>query len=224
MKSYITCLACLLVLLLSASTARAVWLIDTYMNGSSITSLSTADSLIASTSPIASGNIDLGDFLGFNSGEGTGHFSINNPVAGITQASATDNYAVQGTGLLVVPSTGYYTFGLNTDDGARLRIDGMDIIIDDGIHPPLDSAYVTVSLTEGLHAIEWTWFNHGGGAEAEIFAASGSYTGFNSNFKLVGDTSGLAVVQVPEPETIVLLLVVCISLSAFAWRRRKMAA
>src|SRR5438105_1532183 len=99
------------------------WLIRTYRSGTPVNGLSDADALIAGNFLIAATNIGLGDTLGFSTGEGIGHFTINNPVPGIPTDHATDNYAVQGTGFLSVPVSGPYTFGLNTDDGARLRID-----------------------------------------------------------------------------------------------------
>jgi len=174
------------------------WTIKTYRNGSPVNGLADADALISGGFLIASTNMAEGDMVGFSTGEGTGHFSINNPVPGIPNTQATDNYAVQGTGFVVVSSTGQYTFGLNTDDGARLRIDGSNVIVDDVRSPPHDSAYVTVCLSAGLHPIEWTWFNeaggvNGGGGEGEIFGALGVHTGFDAGFQLVGNTPGLLV-------------------------------
>ncbi len=175
--------------------ARADWLINTYRNGNTINNLSDADALISSTAPIASTNITEADLLGENPGSGSGHFSVNNPVPGIPQNQTIPNYAVQGTGFLEIAVAGNYTFALNTDDGARLRIDGVDVIVDNSQHGPSDSAYVTTNLSVGLHAVEWTWFNAGGGAEGEAFAAPGQITSFNSTFTLLGDPNGIPVVQ-----------------------------
>jgi pimeloyl-ACP methyl ester carboxylesterase len=180
-------------------SARADWLVRTYRDGSAVNGLADADRLITNTAPIATGTIPQTDLLGFNSGEGTGHFSLNYPVPGIPQSQATDNYAVQVTGLLLVPASGNYTFALNTDDGGRLRIDGANIITDDVRSPPHDSPYVTVSLSAGSHAAELTWFNeaggvNGGGAEGEAFWAAGTFSGFNSNFSLLTeDNSSLTL-------------------------------
>jgi GH25 family lysozyme M1 (1,4-beta-N-acetylmuramidase) len=169
---------------------QASWLVKTYRDGSPVNGLADADRLITSTQPIAEGTIQYTDMLGFKTGEGTGHFSLNYPVPGVSQAQSTDNYAVEATGSLVVVSPGYYTFGLNTDDGARLRVDGWNIIVDDVRSPPHDSQFVTVYLSAGMHPVEWTWFNeaggvNGGGAEAEVFWASGTHTGFDSSFSLL---------------------------------------
>ena len=174
---------------------RADWLISTYRNGNAVNNLSDADALISSTAPIASTNIAEADLLGENPGSGPGRFSVNNPIPGIPQNQTTPNYAVQGTGFLEIAVAGNYTFALNTDDGARLRIDGMDVIVDNSQHGPSDSAYVTTNLSVGLHAVEWTWFNAGGGAEGEAFATPGQSTSFNANFMLLGDPNGIPVVQ-----------------------------
>jgi hypothetical protein len=176
-------------------------LVKTYRNGNAINGLADADAVIASGAVIAITNMALADMLGFNSGEGTGHFSVNNPVPGIPNNVATDNYAVQSTGYIIVPASNQYTFGLNTDDGGRLRIDGSNVIVNDVRSPPHDSAYVTIYLTAGTHYVEWTWYNeaggvNGGGAEGEAYAAPGVETGFSSDFKLLGDPSGLPVIQV----------------------------
>lgn len=162
--------------------AQADWFIKTFRNGSPVATLAQADTLIANTSPIATGTVQLADLLGYSTGEGTGHFLMNFPVPGIPQNQPTDDYAVQGTVDFVVQQAGSYTFGLHTDDGARLRIDGTTIITDDAIHPPRDSTYVSTALTAGHHAVEWVWFNRGGGAEAEVLVAAGIHGGFDSDF------------------------------------------
>ncbi len=169
-------------------SARADWLVKTYSDGSSVVALADADRLTASTMPIATGTIPYTDLLGYSTGEGTGHYSLNYPVPGLPQNQPTDDYAVEVTGTMNVPTTGYYTFGLNTDDGARLVIDGTSVITDDAIHPPRDSAYVPITLTAGAHSVQWIWFNHFGGATAEAFWAAGSYSSFNSSFSLLTAT------------------------------------
>jgi murein DD-endopeptidase MepM/ murein hydrolase activator NlpD len=178
------------------------WLIKTYRNGSPVNGLADADALISGGFVISTATMAVGDMVGFSTGEGSGHFAVNNSVPGIPNNTATDNYAVQGTGFLIISATGQYTFGLNTDDGARLKIDGTSIIVDDVRSPPHDSPYVTVMLSAGSHSIEWTWYNeaggvNGGGAEGEIFAAPGVHSGFDSSFQLVGTAPGLVVLPVP---------------------------
>jgi hypothetical protein len=195
----------ILALFITMSRAHADWLIKTYQTSSNaVQNLADADFLITNGFVIATTNMQLADMVGFNTGEGTGHFSVDNPVPGIPNTQATDFYAVQGTGYLVVPTTGLYTFGMNVDDGARLRLHGTNVIVNDVRAAPHDTPYFTVYLTAGSHPIEWTWYNtsggiNGGGAEFECYAAFGTYSGFDPSFALVGASPGLVVVQTPPP-------------------------
>ena len=52
----------------------------------------------------------------------------------------------------------------------------------------------TVNLSAGIHSLDLVFFERGGGAEVELFAAKGTFTAFSGDFKLVGDTAagGLA--------------------------------
>ncbi|MDB6076302.1 MAG: hypothetical protein JWO82_49, partial [Akkermansiaceae bacterium] len=96
-------------------------------------------------------------------------------------------------------TAGLYTFGKNSDDGGRLKIDGNVVINDDTPHSPTDS-FVTLNLSAGLHSFEILMFEIGGGDELEFFAAPGTYTSFDAvAFKLVGDVAngGLAASTVP---------------------------
>ena len=87
-----------------------------------------------------------------------------------------------------------WTFGTNSDDGVRIKIDRVTVIDDDSAHSPEDR-FGAVTLTEGYHDLELLYFEREGGAEVELFAAPGSHTAFSSNFQLIGDTAngGLAL-------------------------------
>jgi hypothetical protein len=110
-----------------------------------------------------------------------------------------DDFAVRATGTVEVPTSGTWTFGTNSDDGVRVRIDGTNIINDDSLHAAADR-FGNRFLSAGSHSIELVFFERGGGAEVELFAASGTHTSFNGGFVLVGDVAGggLVVNTVPE--------------------------
>ncbi|WP_341407358.1 lamin tail domain-containing protein [Luteolibacter soli] len=129
-------------------------------------------------------------------GEGSdGRFELNtSPPLG-----ASDNYAIKLTGWVDIPSAGYYTFGTNSDDGVRVKIDNTTVINDDTFHGPIDN-YGSRNLTAGLHTFEVVMFQGTGGDSLEFFAAPGQYTTWNANvFRLVGDTAngGLAASTLP---------------------------
>jgi hypothetical protein len=61
-------------------------------------------------------------------------------------------FAIDYTGRFFIPSRTRYRFGMTSDDGSKLYIDGRTIIDNDGIHPPL-SCEAEAELEAGLHTI-----------------------------------------------------------------------
>jgi hypothetical protein len=68
----------------------------------------------------------------------------------------------QYTGYLYVALAGSYTFNLIADDGARLFINGTQLINNDGLHATR-SRLGTINLTAGFHPIRCDYFELGGG-------------------------------------------------------------
>ena len=138
------------------------------------------------------------NFMDPGGGGGTGNYG--NPTLFPNDQPGDDNdFAIRATGTVIIPSAGTWTFGTNSDDGLRLRIDGQTVIDDDSLHAP-DNRFGQANLTAGPHALELVFFERGGGAEVELFAAAGSYSTFNvSAFDLIGDVAsgGLVVETVP---------------------------
>ncbi len=85
---------------------------------------------------------------------------------------------------------GIWTFGFNSDDGGRLRIDGNNVIVDDANHAPADRLG-TVTLAAGLHTLEYVYWERGGGAIAELFASPGLKAAWDASFSLVGNPTGV---------------------------------
>lgn len=128
--------------------------------------------------------------------ESDGHFGFNQPLPD----EYTDNYVVVATGSVVIPTAGAYTFGLNSDDGGRILIDGAEIMRDDSFHGPEDHLG-TVTLSAGSHTFQAVMFEGGGGDCVEFFAAQGTYSSFDAAaFRLVGDVpnGGLAATTTPS--------------------------
>ncbi len=96
----------------------------------------------------------------------------------------TDTFAARITGEFEVESDGAYTFGTNSDDGVRLRVNGADVIVDDSLHGPEDR-FGTVNLTAGTHSFELVFFENTGGAALELFMAPGTYSSFSGVFSLL---------------------------------------
>jgi hypothetical protein len=119
-----------------------------------------------------------------------GNYELNS----IPPGNGGDDYLIVATGLITIPTAGVYTFGINSDDGSRLKIGSTVVIYDDTYHGPEDR-FGSISLTAGQHAFEVIMFEGGGGDSVEFFAASGTRSAFDpAAFRLVGDTAngGLA--------------------------------
>ncbi|MDG2385534.1 MAG: Ig-like domain-containing protein [Pirellulaceae bacterium] len=120
------------------------------------------------------------------------------------QGGDDNDFALRATGTVFIPSSGTWTFGTNSDDGVRVWIDDNLVIDDDSLHAP-ENRFGQTNLSAGAHTIELVFFERGGGAEVELFAAQGSYSTFNSNaFDLIGDVAngGLVVETIPGSDTV----------------------
>jgi hypothetical protein len=131
-------------------------------------------------------------------GEGSdGHYGANQPFP--NPAGGYDYWCIKATGWIQIPTAGAWTFGINSDDGSRIRIDGANVMVDNTNHGPTDFLG-TVTLTAGLHSFEVIMWEGAGGDEVEFYAAPGSFTTWNTNMRLVGDTAsgGLAAYTMPS--------------------------
>jgi len=86
------------------------------------------------------------------------------PIAGLS----TTNYSVKWTGTLNPPETGSYTFGLSSDDGSRLFVNGKQVI-DNWRDQASHTETATVDLTAGTPAqIEVDYYQSGGDATVNL--------------------------------------------------------
>ncbi len=175
-----------------------------------ISSVETAEQVINTPSEqtlvINATESDL-NFLG--SGGGNGHFGNDNPFPGTSSTSAAENnYVMQSTGTLTITSSqaGYYTFGVNSDDGFSLTITGADFtsltgatnatgsntMEYDGSRGAADTLGTTY-LAAGSYPLNLVYFQGNGGWAMEFYAAkessSAGVTSFDANSILVGATT-----------------------------------
>jgi hypothetical protein len=91
----------------------------------------------------------------------------------------TTNYSDSTVGTLFVsnPDGGTYTFGLNSDDGSWLYIDGQFVVNDGGFHGSNQSLTPQVTgsifLSFGQHSFEVDHFQGGGGTGVDLFLPNG---------------------------------------------------
>ncbi len=132
--------------------------------------------------------------------------------------ATVDNMMALATARVVIPADGLYTFGVNTDDGFALRIvdapngfrrlSGTATTLIDMAQPNTiyrsggtASNRAVIELTAGQYDIEFAFYEAGGAAGFELFAAAGDFTneGDTTAWRAIGHTSsgGLTIVAQP---------------------------
>ncbi len=84
----------------------------------------------------------------------------------IPPINSGENFAVQYSGYIKIPSDGAYTFSVTSDDGADLSIDKSLVVDNDGRHAPQEESG-TVVLRAGFHELRMRFFQAGGGKALE---------------------------------------------------------
>ncbi len=86
---------------------------------------------------------------------------------GLAPSRRDENFGLEFSGYLQVPTSGVYTFELTSDDGSVLLI-GDQVIVDlDGYHGPIAGSGM-IALEAGLHPITVRYFQAGGGSELRL--------------------------------------------------------
>ncbi len=79
-----------------------------------------------------------------------------------------NDYGIHVTGKINVSEAGLRTFGVNSDDGFELLIDGAQVAAFPDARGSSDT-FGSVDLSAGEHDIELFYFERGGGAQVELF-------------------------------------------------------
>ena len=93
----------------------------------------------------------------------------------LSEILKTENFFVQFEGYIDIPTTGNYTFYLNSDDGSKLWINNSLLMDNDGQHTATEIS-ASITLTNGMHKIEIGYFQNTG---EMVFEPSWSGPGFS---------------------------------------------
>ena len=172
--------------------AAGVFTVSTYKSTSQVGNLAAVDSLINGNN-VANGFPVTQEYqvVNFEDTSSAGNFGGNVRFPGLPSGDNND-FAILATTtfFLSADQAGDWTFGFASDDGGRLRIDGIDVIVDDRTHGT-ENILGSISLAAGQHSLEYVFFERGGGAGTELFAAPGIKNGFDNTFSLIGDPEGV---------------------------------
>lgn len=136
-------------------------------SSSALNSVSDAEALFGGKNK-TSETIGEHAFIDFLDSGAAGNYNVNFPFP--NPAARGDDFAILATAKIYVFQRGTITFGFNTDDGGRLRIDGNTVAEFPGLRVPGNSLG-SVELERGYHDVEFLMFERGVGAEAELFVA-----------------------------------------------------
>ncbi len=165
-----------------------------------VNNLAAADGVLANPSQQVSLATENASVINYFSTGSDGRYGNNNSFPGQTMGVDVNDFVVEVTATVQIPSAGPWTFGVNSDDGFRLNVGDSFVISFPDPRGPADTLGVFDAPAAGEYALRLVYYERGGGAGLELFAAPGSRSVWDAtNFRLVGDTAngGLAVRSVP---------------------------
>ena len=183
------------------------WDVDTH----DITSLADADDIVAgggSTGTFMSSAVDY---------TGKDYNSIKTFLGADGDSYYGDEAGNMGDGVIYlyghyeVTSPGVLELSLTSDDGARVTVDGVVVIDNDGLHSPTTKDATVDFLTAGSYEIEILYFNH-------IYNVMTNAPDGTGGARLALDHVYYAT---PEPSASLLLGLGFMGLAAFGWWRKR---
>jgi len=174
-----------------------------YRSTTAIGGLATALQVLSTPGMQSWSHSETVPFIDFLNSGGAGHYTADQTDYPGFLGGDQNNFVIEATGFVDIPTAGAWTFGVNSDDGFSLELDnGTDSFYMEfpGLRGAQDTLATFNITAPGVYDIRLVQFEGGGGSSGELFAAQGAYGGFDVNeFRLVGDTAngGLAVVSIP---------------------------
>ncbi|MEL6689250.1 MAG: Hint domain-containing protein [Pseudomonadota bacterium] len=105
-----------------------------------------------------------------------------------------NDYALKFTTEITITEGGTYTFGVNSDDGSKLFIDGETVVNNDGHHAPVLKTG-TIKLPPGTYTIEIIFYENNGGNVLEAQVAGPDTGGATVDLE---DYDGLSAPNAPD--------------------------
>ena len=181
-----------------ADTGTGAFEVTYYKANVQVPDLATAEAVAADPALQASVLVAHPSTINYlNTGSGA-HFGGDVPFPGQQIGTDVNDFVVVATGSIAIPAAGPWTFGVNSDDGFELELTRAPHVFSSSFPSPRGpgDTLATFSIPEaGAYDVRLIFYERGGGAELELFAAPGSHASFDGSFDLVGDTTagGLAL-------------------------------
>ena len=129
----------------------------------------------------------------FNTGS-EGHYDNNNPFPSTTIGGDVEDFVVLVTGRILIPLSGDWSFGVNSDDGFGVEMTNGSSVLTFSYPSPRSPSDTIVTFNipnGGFYDVRLVFYERGGGSGLEFFAAQGRYRTFDAaRFRLVGNVAG----------------------------------
>jgi hypothetical protein len=172
-----------------------------YKSTVTVDSITAAEGVIANPSRQAAVAREQARVINYFNTGGTGNFDNDRAFPGTTMNADVEDFVILATGKVMIPATGEWTFGVNSDDGFAMTLTRKSKTYTSSYPSPRGpgDTLTTFNIAEaGSHDLRLVFYERGGGSELELFAARGNLTSFSANqFRLVGDV-GAGGLQVGE--------------------------
>ena len=151
--------------------------------------ITVAESVIKSPSLQVGSVTELAPVLNFFDTGGAGNYGDDAPFPGVSIGANQDDFVVLAIGTVIIPEAGYWSFGVNSDDGFSLEVGDQSMSFPNP-RAPADTVAVMQFAKAGAYPLRLVFYERGGGAGLELFAAQGRHRRFDgSKFRLVGDVA-----------------------------------
>ena len=150
------------------------WMFKTYFSGQSIPNLTQAEAVVSTQSLQSSVQQVNHPVVNFDNTSSAGHFTPENAPSFLV-GSDLEQYVVEATGLLTIPTAGTWTFCVSSDDGCSLQIRPVGgsyttVLSFTGLRGMSDSLGTYNFATAGQYEIRAIIFENGGGSGGEVSA------------------------------------------------------
>jgi len=93
---------------------------------------------------------------------------ITDSTFSVGKIKSQTNFACLIEGYLKVETEGYYSFGLDSDDGSKFYLNGKLLISNDGLHPTGNFKSYVVPLQKGFYPVRIEFFQGEGGLDLQL--------------------------------------------------------
>ncbi len=164
-----------------------------YKSTVAVDSITTAEAVIANRTQQATTAKEQARVINYFNTGSPGNFENDRPFPGTSFNVDVEDFVVLVTGKVMIPATGEWTFGVNSDDGYSMTLTRKGKTYTSSYPDPRGpgDTLTVFNITEGgTHDLRLVFYERGGGSELELFAARGNLATFDaSRFRLVGDVS-----------------------------------